>query len=180
MPKLGVSEDIVRLILIEYQECNAGYNSRDVIVQEEFHNIVQVFSVFITIIIAFNAFIKTVPLLHTIFIIIIGLAGYLSILALLIDLQSNLSCKVALRKRAINIEKILSSKYKYKLWTCINKRDKYIEEAMIKGKPGSSKDIQEPDRNIFIIASRLFIILWLGVVIVSLFWGNHFSTTFYK
>ena len=172
MAKEVLTKEQIELLKVEYKECNTGYNYRDNMIHQEFVSIIRIFSFFITLIIAFNTFIETVPFLHFSFIIIIGIAGFLSLFSMILDIQSNSSCNIVLRKRATEIEEMLSEESIFVQWSSILNRKKYFEERLIKGMSGSAKDSKEPERNIFITASRFFIIIWLAVVIVAIGWGN--------
>lgn len=159
-------------LIEEYQMCLNGYNYRDQIVPDEFSKLVQNFSIFLTIILAISVFIEVSQILHIILCVLIGMVGFFSIYAILVDMESNLSCKVALRKRCMEIEETTKLTY----WKTVEQRPKYREEHMFKGSPGGR---EQPRRhgNIFITSARLIIVVWILIVFMTTFFGKliHFS-----
>jgi hypothetical protein len=95
--------------------------------------------------------------------------------SLLLGLESCSSAKIALRKRCIDLDEVLSKMPggKYPLyWDSIRKRNKYLEEGIIKGQPTDNpKEIKEA-KGIFIWAARIIIFCWVGIVIYMAFWGQ--------
>lgn len=165
-----------QLAVLDYQMCQNGYNSRDQITEDEFSKLVQVFSVFLTVIVALNVFIKVSTVLHIILCFSIGLSGLLSMVAFLIDLESASSCKIALRKRCEDIELMYKHHNALKYWDSISNRNKYDEEKFLKKllaglkKRGVMKSDIEGD--LYINASRALILLWITIVISIAIWGN--------
>jgi len=174
MENYAKKNDEIELLKLEYQECQNGYNSRDSIAHDEFFKLIQVFSIFFTILVAFNIFVEISLLFHHLICIVIGLAGTLSLFSILLVIQSNSNCKVALRKRCIEIEKRLQTLVGFHLryWQVIDGRSKHFEEKIFKGKPGQKRDIEERERNVFVNAVRIFIVLWLVIVFSMIVWGN--------
>ena len=87
-------QDEMEWLKLDYQMCHAGYNSRDQITEDEFSKLVQVFSIFLTVIVAVNVFVKVNTFLHIVLCIVIGVSGFLSMISFLIDLESASSCKI--------------------------------------------------------------------------------------
>ena len=54
----------------------------------------------------------------------------------------------------------------------IDKRSKHFEEKIFKGKSRLKRDIEETERNVFVNAVRIFIFLWLVIVVSMIIWGN--------
>jgi len=152
------------LLLKEYSECQNGYNSRDTIVITEFSFIVTLISILFVILQFFSgtditsiAYIENYQ--HVIFVFFIGIIGLISLLALSIDMASAISVKTALRKRMIDIEKIINNlmqdeylEYRLLFWRSIDKRDRYkIEKLKV--------------RNLFVNSSYLILIIWTIIVL---------------
>jgi hypothetical protein len=160
------------LLELEYRECNAGYHARDALVQDQFYKMVQTFSIFVTVLLAFRVIINVgpavTPLFRLIFLISMGLTGLLALFAIMSDLQSNASCKIAIRKHARHVEELLFSDKEAGLWKTLESRDRYTEESiikrMVKDNPKSDKNRHEPEKGVFVLAARLLIILWVVIV----------------
>jgi hypothetical protein len=166
---------------IEYQMCHAGYNSRDAITEDLFAKAVQVFSVFLTVIVAISAFVKINYNLHIFLCIIIGLAGLISMIAILIDLQSASSCKIALRKRCEVIEVMIEDMNTSNYWEVISKRERYLEEKTYKDIISKLKStavgtkVSDVEGDLYIYATRTLIGLWLGLVTAMIIYGDKIS-----
>ncbi|MBW1796202.1 MAG: hypothetical protein JRJ38_17580 [Deltaproteobacteria bacterium] len=160
------------ILMIEYQMCHDGYNSRDQITQDEFSKLVQTFSIFFTVLFAINIFVKVNPFLHILIIVIIGIAGLLSMMALFLDIQSSSSCKVALRERCIEIEKTISKEKILCYWDKVEKRSRYPEERFFKRIMSPIAGRRESQVDIFINASRALILLWIFILFAVIIWGN--------
>ncbi len=168
------------MLQLEYCECNGGYQARDTLVQDQFYKMVQCFSIFVTVLLAFRVVINVAPPIaptvsptisqaeRTSFIILMGVTGLIALFAIMSDLQSNASCKIAIRKRARCIEELLFPNQEAGLWRAIDHRDRYTEESIIKrlvrsdGK--SDKNKHEPEKGVFVVAARLLILLWVIIV----------------
>lgn len=146
--------------------------------QDEFSKIVTLFGVLGSILIIFNS-ININGLLSIVVNIIIGILGLISLFALLLDMESNASCKEALRERSQEIEDALTNNDKtlLKIWRCvIPERDMFREEECIKAK--KEKNREEGDRKVerevdwFIRASRIIIILWVILVLFIIHFGK--------
>jgi len=172
MEKNCLSPDKLELLKLEYQICHEGYNVRDQITEDEFSKLIQIFSIFLTVIFAFNLFIKIHIILHIMLCIIIGIAGCLSMVALLLDMESASSCKIALRNRCLEIEKQLVGQDIFKYWGVIEKREKYPEERFLKGGSGKKKDRKETEGDLFIFSSRILIGIWVVIVFTLAICGN--------
>jgi hypothetical protein len=143
---------------------------------ELFYKIIQSFQIFL-IIIAFTS--KLVCQLDKYYYwfccLIIGAIGFLSMFSLLLGLESCSSAKIALRKRCIDLDEELSKMPGGKhpqYWDSIRKRNKYLEEGIIKGQyTNNPKEIKEA-KGIFIWAARIIIFFWVGIVIYIAFWGQ--------
>lgn len=167
-----MENDKMELLKIEYQMCHNGYNSRDQMTQDEFSKLVQTFSIFLTVLLAINIFIKVSLLLHVLCSITIGVAGLLSMVAQLLDIESNSSCKVALRKRCTEIEDTISKERVFQYWKVLENRTKYREEELFKGKSGQVRDREETEGDLFINSSRILIVIWLIIVLNMVIWGR--------
>jgi len=165
----------IGLLKLEYELCHSGYNSRDFMTQDEFGKVVQTFSIFLTVLLAISIFVKVSFFLHLLLCVTIGSAGFLAMLAQLLDLESNSSCKVALRKRALEIESQLESSASggdtIQFWSVIEGRKKHKEENLFKGKSAEAKDREEVEGDLFITSSRILIVIWLLFVPAIIIWG---------
>ena len=165
------------ILMIDYQMCHDGYNSRDQITQDEFSKLVQTFSIFFTVLFAINIFVKVNPFLHILISFIIGIAGLLSMMALFLDIQFSSSCKVALRERCIEIEKTISKKNILCYWDKVEKRFRYPEERFFKRIMRPIAGRMESQVDIFINASRALILLWIFIVFAIIIRGNSIEVT---
>ena len=90
-------------------------------------------------------------------------------------LQPVFSCKIALRKRSIEIESELTPVGGPQIWKNIDNRSKFFEEGLFKGLSGSEKgrarDRREPEYDLFIWGARILILLWIVVLFVVGAWG---------
>jgi len=164
----------IELLKLEYRECQAGYNSRDDMTEDEFCKVVQLFWLFVTIILALNVFTTIGRFFHCAVCIIIGVAGLFCLLSLLVSIESNASCNVALRQRCKKIEDRLCDLVGFKLqyWQVIDERDKYLEEELVKGRFGAKVGGEkERERSIFVNTVRLLILLWIVIVAVAVVRG---------
>jgi hypothetical protein len=156
-------------LILEYRECNTSYNARDNLVQGQFHKIAQTFSIFVTLLLAFRVFINADLAFRLIFLLTMGFTGLLSLVAIMSDLQSNASCKIAIRRRARQIEDLLFPDREFGLWRTIEGRGKYPEERIIKriiqGRRASLSDSNEPEKGVFVVAARLVILLYILIVV---------------
>lgn len=175
-----MDEQEIDLLKLNYQSCMDGYNSRDSLANEAFNNLIHAFIFFLAVIASINIFAKIQPGIHIICCSMIGFAGLTTMVALLIGLESASSSKIALRKNCIEIEnkfsdifhnKVNSSDKPLNHWDIIEKRNKYTEETIFKGVSGSQIDGRE-GKAIFILASRIIILIWIMIVFFSILYGK--------
>jgi hypothetical protein len=161
------------LLKFNYGICMEGYNSRDKLVNDIFFRLIHVFQFFLIIIIITVSLTQSIyPNYHPICCAVIGFTGLLSMVSLLISLESFSSSKASLRDHCKRIDDIIvnllpveeslkSSKLlpvneSLKFWHIVGKRQKYLEENFLK----------EEQKSLFRIwASRIIILIWIGVVI---------------
>jgi hypothetical protein len=170
MPKSKPDHQPIRdeMLALEYRECNVGYNTRDALVQDQFYKMVQTLSIFVTVMLAFRLLIETTLLLHLLFIFLIAITGLLALVAIFSDLESNASCKIALRKHILHIEEQLFTNNESGLWRSLETRERYPEERIIKKlirKRAPDRDKHEPEKGVFVVAARLLIVAWIVIVI---------------
>ena len=162
----------VDLLKLEYQECQDGYNSRDTMAEDEFFKIVQLFWLLLATLFLFDRFAEVGQYIHCIFCVALGIAGFSCLFSLLVSMESNASCNVALRQRCREIEERLHEILGFHLqyWQAIDKRTRHAEEKIVKGTLGTTtlKERKEAERNIFINTVRLLIILWMIVVVITI------------
>jgi hypothetical protein len=167
------------LLKLEYQQCQSGYNSRDRLAEDEFCKVIQKFSIFLTILLAFNIFIKISPVFHFWVCVIIGVAGFSCLFSLLVVIESNSGCNVALRQRCRQIEDRLKelTGFQIQYWQAIEDRRKEREERIVKGIRGAitKRERKEQERSIFIFTVRLLIGLWLIIVVAMIIWGGRIT-----
>jgi hypothetical protein len=128
-----------------------GYNGRDQRVASHFFYLVQVFAIFTAILGTTTVFLPNSmwKLLMTILLFIIV---SMAIITLIADIQANISCKNALRKKMES----LNSEY----WAIINSRKKGYIEKLIKQNETSVG-------NFFIITSYLILFAWIIICVTS-------------
>jgi hypothetical protein len=156
-------------LLIEYEQCNQGYNSRDVIAGDEFSKLIESFFYFLALLLAINVLSTMNNYLRIFFCSMMGILGFISFLSLLLDIEGASSCKVALRHRALEIEDIFSHSNTPLLWKSIEDRSKFFEERGLKKKSEAEKKKKtekETEGDLFIMGGRIFIALWIIIVIV--------------
>ncbi len=161
----------IELLKLEYQECQRGYSQRDGLAEDEFGKVVQLFLLLVATLFLFDRFAESGQIIHCLGCIILGIAGLFYFFSILVSIESNASCNVALRQRCEEIEERLQELTGYKLqyWNKIHDRVRHLEEMVIKGAWGAKADAEkkERERNIFINTVRLLIILWIIVVLVT-------------
>lgn len=161
----------IELLKLEYQECQRGYSQRDSLAEDEFGKVVQLFLLLVATVFLFDRFAESGQIIHCLGCIILGIAGLFYFFSILVSIESNASCNVALRQRCEEIEERLQelTGYKLRYWNKIHDRVRHLEEMVIKGAWGAKADAEkkERERNIFINTVRLLIILWIIVVLVT-------------
>jgi hypothetical protein len=173
--EIVTNSEIIRRLLFEYEQCNEGYNSRDLIAADEFSKLTQIFFVFLTLLLTTNILASIDNFLRVFFVLVIGTLGFISFLSLLLDMEGAVSCKVALRRRAFEIEDLIAQSGSPVLWKTIEERDlRFIEELTLKKREWKKKE-KETEGLLFVLGGRLFIFLWIIIVITVLVWGNVIS-----
>lgn len=162
----------IELLKLEYQECQRGYSQRDGLAEDEFGKVVQLFLLLVATIFLFDRFAESGRTIHCLGCIILGIAGFFYFFSILVSIESNASCNVALRQRCEEIEERIEelTGYKLRYWDTIQKRVRHLEEMVIKGAWGAKADSEkkERERNIFINTVRLLIVLWIIVLVVTI------------
>ena len=152
----------IEKLKLEYQYAFEGYKYRDTLIPSEFNQIIQTFLFFNTIMAAFTHFATQEHFNSFVaLLILIGMTGGISIFALLLDIESNLSCKVVMRQRCEEIEKELETfGINPNYWETVKHREKYLFEKMIKGSPGVS-ELFKKHGDFIVIASRFLLTIWI-------------------
>jgi len=162
----------IDLLKLEYQECQRGYNQRDHMVEDEFCKVVQLFLLLVATVFLFDRFAIVGRYAHWVGCIILGIAGLFCFFSMLVSIESNASCNVALRRRCREIEKRLHelAGYEIRYWKTINERARHLEEMVFKGSWGTKvgREQSERERNIFINTVRLLIVLWIIVIAIAI------------
>jgi hypothetical protein len=170
-----ITTEKIELLITEYQQCNRGYGFRDQLAHNACRGIIQTFSVFLTLLFAATVFLEISRPAHIVLCFILLFIGILAMFTLLLDLESTASCKVALRKRCLEIEGEIASPDMFKMWDVIERRNKFWEEELFKGDPTNAnsrkKDRPEPEYGLFVIAARVIICLWVLLVLSVMWWG---------
>ena len=173
---IGNKDEI--LLRLEYSECQAGYNSRDKMVPDEVNHVGLIFAALSAVLIfAANLLQAQSSAWFYLVTIVVGIFGLFLLLGFLTDIQSNLSCKRALRKRSKEIEGLLSPERgianlnpSLSIWRyAIPKRDEFWEEKKLKRV--FSKVLPEGEGDYFVWAVRFAIILWGALVVLSIVYG---------
>jgi hypothetical protein len=161
----------IELLKLEYQECQRGYSQRDGLTEDEFGKVVQLFLLLVATIFLFDRFAEAGRVIHCSGCIILGIAGLFYFFSILVSIESNASCNVALRQRCEDIEKRLQelTGFELRYWKAIHDRARHFEEMVIKGTWGTKADREkkERERNIFINTVRLLIALWIIIVLFA-------------
>ena len=162
--KKDLNRDSINDLLVEYQQCNDGYNSRDHLGVEDFSKITQIFFLFFALLLASNVVTGRNNELRLFFSVTIAFLGSVSLFALLLDLEGTYSSKAALRLRANEIEEELRSHRNTPvMWRMIEDREpRFMEEKLVKKAEGMRE--KEIEGNIFVLGGRLFIIFWFMLV----------------
>jgi len=175
-PEIIKDPGIITRLLIEYEQCNEGYNSRDLIAEDEFSKLIQSFFAFLALLLAINILAAMNNYLRIFLCLVIGILGFISFLSFLLDMEGASSCKVALRRRALEIEDIFSQGNTPILWKSIEFRyPKFFEERVLKQKSGEKKEKKtekETEGDLFIIGGRIFIALWIIILIIIIVLGD--------
>jgi uncharacterized integral membrane protein len=177
---------VINFLMKKYEIYIEGYNYRDKMVNDIFFRIIQVFQLFLIIIVISTNLVETNSGCYSIICyIIIGFVGFLTMGSLLLTLQSLSSGKAEIRKQCRNIEdtisklcpieayletSILAPEEKanapnLKYWDAIQKRDKYKWEK--------SKFINKfEQKNTFRInISKVIIGIWILIILIVII--NH-------
>jgi len=174
----NLPDDDKTLLRLEYQECQEGYNNRDKMVPDELRDVGMVFT-FLTgaLIFAINLLRAEPEWLLLLVTSVLGMFGLLLLLGFLIDIQSIVSCKRALRQRSIEIEGLLSPtpggiqpNDPLQIWRkTIPERDRRWGEKKLKNL--FSKISPEGETDYFILATEIAIGLWLLLVVLGAIFG---------
>jgi len=184
-----LSSESINLLLGEYQQCNEAYNSRDYIAADEFSKVIQSFFIFLTLLLAINIITANLnSLLHDFFCGALGVLGFISVLSLMLDIEGACSCKVAMRRRAREIEDLLMKRGGPRIWHTIDLRGpRFLEETMMKKfekkeRSGHLRHLPQKDNpaaveketegDLFVFASRMFLVAWILVVIAVIYLGE--------
>lgn len=167
-PDLLILKEIINS---DYAEIHKGYNSRDSLVPQQMYWIAIVFGALVAL---FSFTYETINVLYVALIIItiIGLMGLALLIALHIDMISNISCKRALRDRMKAIEEAVQNQTLLStedalMWHCIDNRERFWEER-IKGNTSGRKYLKfwttMGESPYYVWAGRLACILWFILI----------------
>ena len=167
------------IFIREYEQCNFGYNSRDLIAGELFSKLIHTFSFFLALLFGVNVFSSINHNLRTLLGVAIAFLGIVSLGSLLLDLEGTASVKVVLRRRMREIERLFANLGAPRIWTLIDRRrNRYLEEILFKRlEQTGRRELQEKETEleIFVVASRLFLGLWIVVSLAIILWGESLS-----
>ena len=150
----------------EYQRAIDGYQYRDQLIPHEFASMLQVFVVFSALIAASQTLATRYPVPALAISAIIAITGFMALLAYATDIESNTSCKGALRDRGTALEKDRRSRRTPRYWKTINKRERRFLEKLLSGKNRGAAS------SMFIRGAQLLLVLWIVVAAAVLFWGQ--------
>ncbi len=157
------------LLILELQLGHEGYEWRDKLVPSEFAYMVQVFFAFAVLTTAAKAFRLFDERFTVVVLLLFGITGLLALTTFLIDMEANISCKRALRKRGTEIEGKLGGRT-LRQWKTITDRLMLFEEGVLKH--ASRGSLEQSVGNGFVWAARLLVLLWVLLVAVVIFWGH--------
>ena len=187
----NLDEDKIQLLILEYKECNNGYNNRDLIIQDEFAKLITIFGVLTGFITVFNSVFGHSDFL-LFFNLFLGGFGIISLGAIFIDLEANVSCRKALRDRCNEIELELKQGEKdiLKIWTkeygVIDSRSRFPGEIITKktskildlisnyliSNKSDRNTIVEASSDLYIWSGKILFFLWIILIIVVIFTGD--------
>ncbi len=168
---MSSNDDSLDPILVDYVSLNDAYAFRDQTVWQQFMSLMTLFTLLGGLLVIIDPFVAQATIKVTIY-LILGITGFIAMIAISTDMASNSSCKVAIRKQAEQVECLLQKKLNdkdadgvvFKLWTdVIPSRAKFREERFLKGKPTWEK--HETELSMYIWASRLIEALWLFLLV---------------
>ena len=161
----------------EYTALLTGYHSRDETMPRTFYYMIQVFSFFYVLLLGAKFITHENEILSIIIYIIFSIAGFISLLSFVLDMQGASSGKNALRERCTKLEKKMG-KNAPQYWESIAHRKKYFIENMFK--PYTKDGVRELRIGGFgyLKASISLLILWILIVFVS--WFIHFNANITK
>ncbi len=168
--RIVFGENEIDLLKLDYQSCLNGYSYRDQLVADNFFKLVQVFSIFLTILLGILIFAKVHVMLHILLCIVLGLSGLIAMYSLLIDIASTSSSKIAIRKRSLEIEKKIGNGV-IEYWDTIEKRKKYNIEIFLKGKSGQKKDREEKESAVFLYVSKILMSIYILIILFMIYYG---------
>jgi hypothetical protein len=165
----------IEKLLREYEQCIQSYNSRDYIAEDEFSKLIQSFAFFLAILLGINFLASVNSIFKYAIGSVLGLMGLVSFVSYLLDLQGTCSAKVAVRKRAREIEELLPGFAAPRIWQTIDERRLFYEERVLKRikinpiavvtKQGIWERERETEGSLFVWSARLIVVLWLVVAI---------------
>lgn len=102
----------LELLQWNYEQCQAGYHSRDQMTNDIFYKMVQCTIFYLGLLsLSFLPRTQRSGIVLELFLILLLIAGSLSLYVLLVILTSTLNCKIALRKQCIFIEEKINNSY---------------------------------------------------------------------
>jgi ADP-ribose pyrophosphatase YjhB (NUDIX family) len=123
-----LDEKIRERFLEEYRQCQAGYQYRDQLTQDEFVKMFIIFNI-LALLLGFTTFFGSINEVTLVWIrTALCITGGIGLLAILVDLEANASCKGALRARSVELEGLLGLGY----WSRIRDRSMRGEEWITK------------------------------------------------
>ncbi len=158
-----------QLWLVEYQQAHEGYRSRDALIPREFSHMFTIFMLLMTLMAASKAFITFDRGFTAVVMLLLGLAGLVGLFAFLIDIEANASCKIALRKKCDELE-VKHGRGTLEHCRVLATRQMYFEEELYKRRV-LGMDVRSV-ADLFVVAARLILVLWIVLVIVVIFWGQ--------
>jgi hypothetical protein len=153
----GVGQDPMQTLLVEYEQCNDGYNSRDNIAADEFTKLFQSIFGFLALLIVVNILTRQIDSLRILLTLIIGFLGFISFGALMVDMEEALTVKTLLRRRAREIEKTFQEGRGPVVWKLIEQRYKnklgFREEKWLKKVDADSAEADKETEGVLFVYS---------------------------
>lgn len=171
------NENTEEFLKWSYEQCQTGYHSRDQMTSDVFDKMSQIFTLLIALL-AVPSLIHIQGIPRIVYLIIVGTFGFISLSALLLHLQSIVSCKTALRWGCKSIEEKIVKNYPgneiSQHWYLIDNRERHGIEKLTYNisRYLSTEDKIENNRfegegRIVISSAMMLIVLWVVLVLLT-------------
>jgi len=153
---------------LAYKASLDGYNSRDAMIQSGFAHLVNVFFIFVVLMVAQAVFgtDKAPAKLSLTLTFILAIVGFGALIGLLVALEATTSCKGKLRELGEILEEELQMDQAESYWKAILRREKCRLEKLVKFKRRQGER-EWSCGNVLIWAAYGIVLLWILISICS-------------